>query len=105
MVKKLKKKDFPHFGVLGRQKYPYVGGILKKSHQSQLYTYRQIEENVKKCWRNERNEKCIDGISVNRLANHFSRVARRSVFSQNVKDDDTTRNIFVNHYTFIRNFV
>ncbi len=30
---------------------------------SQLYTYREIDENVKKCWRNERNDKCIDGIS------------------------------------------
>ncbi len=29
---------------------------------SQLYTYHQIGENVKKCWQNERNDKCIDGI-------------------------------------------
>ncbi len=26
-------------------------------------TYRQINENAKKCWRNERNDKRIDGIS------------------------------------------
>ncbi len=34
MVKKSKKKnDFPYFGVLGHQKHPYVGRILKKSLQ------------------------------------------------------------------------
>ncbi len=31
MVKKLKKKDFPYFDVLGHQKHPYVGRILRKS--------------------------------------------------------------------------
>ncbi len=35
----------------------------KQKLLSQLYTYRQIDENTRKCWRNERNEKCIDGIS------------------------------------------
>ncbi len=35
MVKKSKKKnDFPYFGVLGHQKHPYVGRILKKSLRS-----------------------------------------------------------------------
>ncbi len=39
--------------------YPKIKPL---SALSQLYTYRQIDENVKKCWRNERNDKCIDGI-------------------------------------------
>ncbi len=33
---------------------------IARSLLSQLYTYRQIDENVKKCWRTKRNEKCID---------------------------------------------
>ncbi len=37
MVKKLKRKDFPYFGVLGYQKHPYVGRILKKSVQDSIY--------------------------------------------------------------------
>ncbi len=34
---KIKKNDFPHFGVLGHQKHPYVGRILKKSFQGSIH--------------------------------------------------------------------
>ncbi len=32
------KKDFPYFGLLGHQKRPYVGRILKKSLQGSIHT-------------------------------------------------------------------
>ncbi len=38
MVKKIEKNDFLHFEVLGRQKHPYVGRILKKSFQGSSHT-------------------------------------------------------------------
>ncbi len=37
MVKKLKKIISPYFGVLGHQKLPYVGRILKKSFQGSIH--------------------------------------------------------------------
>ncbi len=39
MVKKLKKNDFPYFLVLGHQKHPYVGRILKKSLRGSCSDY------------------------------------------------------------------
>ncbi len=59
---------------------------------SQLYTYRQIDENVKKCWRNERNDKCIDGVSqtippIIFLILRFAVLARQSVFLRNVREE------------------
>ncbi len=37
MVNKLKKKDFPYFGVLGQQKHSHIGSILKKSFQGSIH--------------------------------------------------------------------
>ncbi len=34
---KISKKNFPSFGVLGHQKHPYVGRILKKPLQGSIH--------------------------------------------------------------------
>ncbi len=66
-----------------------------QSTLSQLYTYRQIDENAKKMLANRDKREEYRWHFVNCLVNHFlishfAVLARRSVFSQNAKEDDTT---------------
>ncbi len=53
------------WATIGRIQREYTNQKLRKNLPllSQLYTYRQIDENAKKCWR---NGKCIDGKQLDR---------------------------------------